>query len=85
MGTLAKNEGPDEMPHNATFHQGLHYLLRLKRSSEKEFQLESITCNSSIYTMNHPMFIVSYRVEEPIRIQRVKEHRKNISGSFIGK
>ena len=26
MGTLAKSEDPDEMPHNVAFHQGLHYL-----------------------------------------------------------
>ena len=38
MGTLANSEDPDEMPHNAAFHQGLHCLLRLKLSSEKEIQ-----------------------------------------------
>ena len=27
MGTLANTEDPDEMPHNAAFHQGLHCLL----------------------------------------------------------
>ena len=31
MGTLANSEDPDEMQHNAAFHQGLHYLLRLKQ------------------------------------------------------
>ena len=35
MGTLANSEDPDEMQHNAAFHQGLHCLLRLKRSPEK--------------------------------------------------
>ena len=35
MGTLAKSEDQDEMPHNAAFHQGLHYLLRQNRSSKK--------------------------------------------------
>ena len=34
----ANSEGPEEMPHNAAFHQGLHCLLRQKRSSEKEMQ-----------------------------------------------
>ena len=33
MGTLANSEDPDEMQHNAAFHQGLHYLLRLKQLS----------------------------------------------------
>ena len=27
MGTLATSEDPDEMQHNAAFHQGLHCLL----------------------------------------------------------
>ena len=30
MGTLANSEDPDEMQHNAAFHQGLHCLLKLK-------------------------------------------------------
>ena len=32
-GTLANSEDPDEMHHNAAFHQGLHCLLRLKQPS----------------------------------------------------
>ena len=36
MGTLANSEDPDEVQHNAAFHQGLHYFLRPKWSSEKE-------------------------------------------------
>ena len=27
MGTLTNSEDPDEMQHNAAFHQGLHFLL----------------------------------------------------------
>ena len=38
MSTLAKNEDPDEMLHDAAFHQGLHRLLRQKRSSENGIQ-----------------------------------------------
>ena len=38
MRTLVNSEGPDEMPLYAAFHQGLHYLLRKKLSSEKEIQ-----------------------------------------------
>ena len=38
MCTLANSEDPDEMQHNAAFHQGLHCLLRLKKASEKEIQ-----------------------------------------------
>ena len=61
--------------HNAAFHLSLHCLLiTLKQSSEKEikFLFEFITHGPSIYTMNHPKFVISYQVEEPIRIQRVK-------------
>ena len=46
MGTLANSEYPDEMQHNAAFHQGLHYLVRLKQPSGTEIHpnLESSTC-----------------------------------------
>ena len=33
------------MPHNTAFHQDLHCLLSQKLSSEKEIQLESISCD----------------------------------------
>ena len=33
MGISANSEDPDEMQHNAAFHQGLHCLLRFNRSS----------------------------------------------------
>ena len=36
--TLANNEDPDEMPHNAAFHQGLHCLLNHIQTLEKEMQ-----------------------------------------------
>ena len=51
-GTLANSEDPDEMPHNAALHQGLHCLLRQNRSSEKEIKYisEIITCGPSLYT-----------------------------------
>ena len=35
---LTNNEDPDEMPHDAAFHQNQHCLLRLNQSSEKEIQ-----------------------------------------------
>ena len=37
-GSLANSEDPDEMPHTAAFHHGLHCLLRLKRTLWKEIQ-----------------------------------------------
>ena len=58
MGTLANSEDPDEMLHNAAFHQGLHCLLRQKpifqRKKYNFFLFEIITCDPSIYTMDHP-------------------------------
>ena len=36
MSTFANSEDPDEMQHNAAFHQGLHCLFSLKRSSDKK-------------------------------------------------
>ena len=33
MSTIANNEDPDEMQHNAAFHPGLHLLLLSKQSS----------------------------------------------------
>ena len=38
MKIPTNSEDPDEMLHNAAFHQGLHYLLRQNRSSENQVQ-----------------------------------------------
>ena len=58
MSTLANSEDPDEMQHNAAFHQCLHCLSGLKRSTLKRIELhlnlESLTCNPLICSMNHP-------------------------------
>ena len=48
MNTLANSEDPDEMQHNAAFHQGLHCLLIiLKQPSGTELHcnLENSTCD----------------------------------------
>ena len=52
MSTLANSEDPDEMPHDAAFHQGQYCLLRQEQISEKkiQFQLEIITYNPLIFT-----------------------------------
>ena len=84
MGTLTNNEDPDEMPHNAAFHQGLQCLLRQIQSSEKEikYTLEIITCEPSIYTMDYPhYFIVCSCMENSIGLKRVYSF-KNIYGTF---
>ena len=38
MVTLANSKDPDEMLHDAAFHQGLHCLPRPKQSLKKEMQ-----------------------------------------------
>ena len=35
---MANSGDPDEMPHNAAFHQDVHYLQRQNRTSEKQIQ-----------------------------------------------
>ena len=47
MGTFANNEDPDKMPHDAAFHQGLHYLLRKANLQRKNYHLfmEMRTCD----------------------------------------
>ena len=56
MGTLAKSEDPDEMPHIVAFHQGLHCLLE-KKSKFKErnaiYYWKILTCDPLIYIMDH--------------------------------
>ena len=44
---MANSEDPDEMPLNATFHHGLHCLLRQNQDSEKEMDrfIVILTCN----------------------------------------
>ena len=46
---------------NEAFHQGIPYLPRQNWLPQKEIQfyLEIITCDPTIYEMNHPKFIVS--------------------------
>ena len=68
MFTLANSEDPDEMPHNAAFHQSLHCLQteRQKLSSEIQFYLEIITCDPSIYTIDHPKLLYQTRRKNPL-------------------
>ena len=69
MGTLENSEHPDEMPHNVAFHQGLNCLLR---QTEKEVQpfLEIISCDPSLYVMDHPGLIVCSFMENSIGPKR---------------
>ena len=64
--TLASSEDPDEMLHNAAFHQGLHCLLGIKHSSGTvvHLNLEISTCDPLICRMNHPRINVSNPMKE---------------------
>ena len=68
MHTLANNEDPDEMLHDAAFHQGLHYLLRQINIQRifYNFYLEIITCDPSIYTMAIPSLLNQARRKNPL-------------------
>ena len=46
MGTLANSKDPDEMLHNAAFHQCLYCLLSIIELRETQYILEIITCVS---------------------------------------
>ena len=69
------------MSHSVAFHQCLHCLLRQntilreRNTIEKEIQyfLEIITCDPSIYKMDHPELIVSNFMEKSFHLQRVKD------------
>ena len=62
MRTLANSEDPDGMLHNAVLHKGLHCFL-----DKNDLQGNNcITCGPLVYTMDHPMFIVSIQKEESI-------------------
>ena len=73
MGTFTNSEDHDEMLHNAAFHQGLHCLLRKKKSSHKKYNifLIIITGHPYIFTMDYTRVIVSNHEQEPISVQRV--------------
>ena len=54
MTTLANIVGPDEMPHYAAFHHGLHCLLRIKSIFREKYSIlgEIIICDPSIHRHN---------------------------------
>ena len=72
MGTLANSEDPDEMPHNAAFHQSLHcmqYKIDLQRKKFTTF-LELKTCDPSKYILDHPGIIFFSFMENSIDLKR---------------
>ena len=63
MGTFTNSENPDEMPHSASFHQGLHCKGKTDLQKNAIFFLKIITWHPRICTccdaMDPPKFIVS--------------------------
>ena len=73
---MANGEDPDEMQHDAAFHQGLHYLLRLKQPSETEIHhnLLTSTCDHSKYKMGNAILItVSICMGKSMRTEKIFE------------
>ena len=73
-GTLANSEDPDEMQHNAAFHQDLHCLLRLKLPSGTEIHhnVETSTCDPLKYKWAIPYFLYQYVWENPSEYKGLK-------------
>ena len=66
------SKDPDEMQHDAAFHQCLYCLLRLKQLSGTDIHnsLEISTCHLLKYIMGSPILIVTICMGKSIRIQR---------------
>ena len=74
------SEEPDEMPHDAAFHQGLHCLLWQNRSSEKE---AIITCDPSKDTMDHPALTVANFMRNTTGKQRIKTMSQALKSNVL--
>ena len=76
-GTLANSEDPDEMQHNAAFHQDLHclqiHVVKKTSGTEIHHNLENSTFDPLKYTMGRHILIVSIYMGKSIIIQRVEK------------
>ena len=70
MSTFANSKDPDEMQHDAAFHQGLH--CKGKKIFRQNNTIFFLIYNLTLLDMYYPKFIVSNQKEESISIQRVK-------------
>ena len=75
MGTLT-NSHPDKIPLDTAFHQGLSALFEYQFSDEEilNYFLEIITCDPSLYTMDHSDFIVCSLWKIPLVLKGLKYH-----------
>ena len=64
--SLTNSVDPDQTAHVG---QGLLFLLDKINLQRKKYILEIITCDSSIYTMDHPDLTVSNFMEKYINLQ----------------
>ena len=73
MGTLENNEDPDDITHRTAFHQRCTVFLNKIDLQWKKYNiiLQIITCDPSIYTLDHPDLTVSNIMENSIYKQRV--------------
>ena len=67
MGTLSNSEDPDEMQHNAAFHQDLHCLLSLKQPSGTDIHhnFKTSTCHPLKYKIGNSIIIYHYVWKNP--------------------
>ena len=72
---MAYSEVPDEMPHHRAFNQGLHCLLKQNRNTV--CFLKIITCDPSIYIIDHPNYCMS-PYEKFIGLKRVNDKVKPV-------
>ena len=70
MITFANSEDPDEMQHNAAFHQGLHFFKGKNDLQTKEYNFLTNLTPLDMYN-GLSKVIVSNQKEESISIQRV--------------
>ena len=77
MDTLANSEEPDEMQHDAAFHQGLHCLVFaiIKQFLEKEMHhnQKNSTCDPLKFIMGSPLVIVLICMGKLIKIQKFND------------
>ena len=79
---FTNSEDPDEMPHNAIFHYGLHFSVKMQHfiklntifQVKKDLQqkLENYNLTPLLCTKDYPLLIVSNKKEESIIVQWAK-------------
>ena len=80
---MANSEDPDEMKHNAAYHQGLHCLLRQKKILQEKNVIFFLNYNLTPLNIDNGPIRVYYIKPESIGIQKVKHmHRIGLLDVF---